>query len=254
MSNQKLSSINYLVQNATFILFISYAFFISPRLVSALKTALHTQEPNYFLGITILSIVIIEIVGIRWKVLCLRRRSCDLNFTPEGSMFAIFIVASISHIIISSLLTLASLDSMKLLDTDSKYSIIAPVIFVAIIFKEFGLLLVSGGKSIAEGANYSYKEQISDLIFLAYSCVGYTALWSVLIDFSETPTNKIETIVATPFVALLFLFIYPAFRIPWLLEEYYLSPSNGRRRRLFLEMSFGLALGIYPLILSLISS
>ena len=44
----------------------------------------------------------------------------------------------------------------------------------------------------------------------------------------------------------MFLFFYLPMRVPFVLDECFRQPSQGRRRRIWSELAIGAALGFYP--------
>jgi len=53
--------------------------------------------------------------------------------------------------------------------------------------------------------------------------------------------------VILPFIGGLFLVIYLAMRLPWLMQEHFLQPARGRKLRLAMEIGMGIGLGLYPI-------
>lgn len=196
----------------------------------------------------LLAVLLLEPFGLRWKTQFLRRRNVEEGAGPQGSMMAIFSVAAIGHVLVTMFLAMAMLDCWGAVGAGSEAS--SPwwgAVIVALILKEFLGLGAMGGRSVAREAPGHGKERLADFFLLAFGCVAYTAWWSAIIDLEEISGLGIwERAALLPILGALFAFVYLPMRVPFLLEEYYLHPAQGRTFRLFAELAFGVLLGLYP--------
>ena len=121
-------------------------------------------------------------------------------------------------------------------------------VIVALILKEFAELFAGAGQSVAREAPGHWKELAADMLMLAYGCVAYTAWWEALIDLEAMGgAGWVEILVLVPVLAGLFMFLFLPMRLPFLLEEYHLRPSQGRKMRIVVELTLGAVFGLYPM-------
>ena len=223
--------------------FYVYALGLAPPLARALKTGLEHPDPAWLAGGLLLLPLLLEPVGLRWKLQFLRRRNRDDNFTPEGSMLGLFSAAGIAHMIVTLVAGMLVLDCWGLDGSERALGIGLTVL----ILKEFAGFFATAGTSVAREAPGHGKEFIADGLLLAYGCVAYTAWWEALFDLGDLAAEGWAMKLALlPLLGALFAFLYLALRLPFLLEEGYLRPARGRKRRIAVELAIGLALGLYP--------
>lgn len=228
--------------------FYLYAIFAAPPLARALKSALADPQPMVWPGVLLLAVLLLEPLGLRWKILFLRRRAAAENFEPQGSMLAVFSAAAIAHVLVTMFLGMAMLDCWGAVGVGSDgASNLWGAAIVALILKEFVELFAGAGKSVAREPPGHWKEWAADGLMLAYGCVAYTAWWEAIIDLDAiSGASWGEKLIILPVLAGLFAFIYLALRLDVLLEESCLRPMRGRRIRLAAELAVGTLLGLYP--------
>ncbi len=229
--------------------FYLYAILAAPPLARALKEGLARPEPLWGPGLLLLAILLVEPLGLRWKILFLRRRSQEENFEPQGSMLAVFSAAVIAHMIVTMFLGMLALDCWGVVGAGSENeSTWWGAVIVALILKEFVEIFAGAGKSVAREAPGHWKERAAEVLMLAYGGVAYTAWWGALVDLEAiSGAGFWEKLVLMPFLGGLFVFLYLPLRLPFLLEEYYLKPAQGRKGRVLAELAIGAALGLYPI-------
>ena len=228
--------------------FVLYAMLAAPPLARALKAALADPQPVWGPGLVLLAVLLLEPIGLRWKILFLRRRAADAGFEPQGSMLAVFSAAGIAHMLVTMFLGMAMLDCWGAVGVGSDgASNLWGAAIVALILKEFVELFAGAGTSVAREPPGHWKEWAADGLMLAYGCVAYTAWWEAIIDLDAiSGASWGEKLIILPVLAGLFAFIYLALRLDVLLEESCLRPMRGRRIRLAAELAVGTLLGLYP--------
>ena len=235
-------------QHAVSAAFYVFALAGAPPLARALKAGLAGSEPLWGPGILLLAVLFLEPLGLRWKLRFLRRRNADEGFAPEGPMLATFSAVGIGHVIVTVFLGMLALDCWGAVGGGAEEaSGWWGAVIVALILKEFVGLIAAGGNEAAREAPGHWKEWAGDVLLLAYGAVAYVAWWEALLDMGEMEWNSLaERLVLMPVFAAIFLFFYLPMRMPFLLEEFYLHPKQGRRSRLLAELAFGAAVGLYP--------
>ena len=229
--------------NAVSLLFYAYMFAVAPPLARALKAGLAGPDPLWAPGALLLAVLLLEPLGLRWKLLFLRRRNRDDGFVPEGSMLMLFSLAAIGHMIVSAVAGLVLLDCWGV-PSDSPWLGAGVIVFV---LKDFVALGMCAGQATAPEAPGHWKERAADFFLLAFSCVAYTVWWESLLDLSEIHTEGWRLkLLLLPFLAGFFLFLYLPLRLNFLLEECHLRPRAGRYRRIAAELAIGTILGLGP--------
>ena len=229
--------------NAVSLLFYVYMFAVAPPLARALKAGLAGPEPLWLPGFLLLAVLLLEPLGLRWKLLFLRRRNRDDGFAPEGSLLILISLAAIGHMIVSAVAGLVLLDCWGV-PSDSPWIGAGVILFV---LKDFVALGMCAGQAAAREAPGHWKERAADFLLLAFSCVAYTVWWEALLDLSEIHTEGWRLkLLLLPFLAGFFLFLYLPLRLNFLLEECHLRPRAGRRFRIAAELALGTALGLGP--------
>lgn len=228
--------------------FYLYAFFVAPHLARALKAGLADPRPVLWPGLVILAVLCLEPFALRSKIRFIRRRASEERRSPQGSMLGIFSVAVIGHFIVTMFLGMLMLDCWGKVgvESDEATAWLAWTL-ILLLFKELAAMAMTSGPSVSPRWPGHPRERMADLALLAFSCVAYTAWWEALVDLEEISTLGLGTKLAMlPFIGGLFAMLYLAMRLPWLMEEHYLQPARGRKRRILLELAIGLALGFYP--------
>lgn len=228
--------------------FYFYALFAAPSLARALKAGLVDPEPLLWPGLLLLAVLLLEPFGLRWKLQFLRRRNADDGFVPQGSMLGIFSAATIAHMIVTVVVGMLMLDCWGIVSSgmESESPWLGTVI-VALILKEFVAFFACSGQSVSREIPGHWKESLADVFLLLFGCVAYTVWWESLLDLGEIGTESLGMkLVLAPLLGALFLFIYLSLRLPFLLEEYYLQPAQGRKGRIIRELAIGAVLGFYP--------
>lgn len=238
----------WIVEHGIVLSFYLYALGLAPRLAEMLKGGLSSPEPQWLPGIILLGVVLLEPVGLHWKLRFLRRRNQENGFEPQGSMAGIFYTAAIGHMILTLFLGMMALDAWGAVGEGADDA--SPwwgAVIVLLILKEFGELLLSAGSGLAREAPGHWKEHLADLLLLAYGCTAYTAWWGVLIELDALVwTSWLEQVFLMPVFAGLFLFFYLPMRLVFLLDEHYLRSVRGRKARVGVELALGVFLGFYP--------
>ncbi len=234
--------------NAVSLGFYAYAFLLAPPLSRVLKAGLAAEEPMPWPGVLLLAVLLVEPVGLRWKLQFLRRRNAEEGFEPEGGMMAVFSAAGIGHMLVTMFLGMTLLDCWGVVGAGSEgASGWWGAVIVGLILKEFAELLAGGGTSVSREAPGHGKERVADVFLLAYGCVAYTVWWEALIDLGAIAgAGGVEKLVLIPVLGGLFAFLYLPMRLPFLLDEHHLRPARGRKGRLAAEWAWGVALGLYP--------
>lgn len=239
---------DWIIDHAMSLGFYAYAFLLAPPLARALKAGLAAPDPLWAPGFLLLAVLLLEPVGLRWKLKFLRRRNADEEFTPEGSMLGIFSAAGIAHVIVTMFVGMLMLDCWGVVGGRAEDA--SPwwgAVIVGLILKEFVGLFASGGQSVSSEPPGHWKEHLADVFLLAYGCVAYTAWWGSLLDLGEIASEGwAMKVVLLPLLGAFFVFLYLALRLSFLLEEYYLRPSRGRKTRIWTELAIGIALGLFP--------
>ena len=232
---------------------VSAAFYLfalagAPPLARALRAGLAAAEPLWGPGILLLAVLFLEPLGLRWKMRFLRRRNADDGFVPQGPMLAMFSAVGIGHVIVTVFLGMLALDCWGAVgggadDTSGWWG----AVIVALVLKEFAGLLAAGGNAAAREPPGHWKEWAGDVLLLAYGAVAYVAWWEALLDVGQMEWHSLaERLVVTPILAAVFLFFYLPMRLPFLLDECYLRPAQGRKKRILSELAWGALLGFYP--------
>ena len=89
--------------NATSLGFYLYAVFAAPPLARALKAGLAGTQTVVWPGLLLLGVLLLEPVGLYWKMRFLRRRNRDEGFEPQGSLLGIGSATVIGHMIVAAL-------------------------------------------------------------------------------------------------------------------------------------------------------
>ena len=230
--------------------FYLYAFFAAPPLARALKAGLADPEPLVWPGVLLRAVLLLEPLGLRWKVLFLRRRNRDESFEPQGSMLGVVSAAVIGHMIVSVLVGMIALDCLGLAGEGADPAWMGGAA-VALVFKDLLAFFSTGGSQVSREPPGHWKEHLADVVLLAFGCLAYTAWWQSLFDLGDIATESLGMKLAlAPLLGGLFVFLYLPMRLPFLLDECYLRPAQGRRGRLLTELALGAAVGLYPCFLA----
>ena len=230
--------------------FYLYAIFAAPPLARALKAGLADPEPLVWPGVLLLAVLLLEPIGLRWKVLFLRRRNRDESFEPQGSMLGVVSAAVIGHMIVSVLVGMIALDCLGLAGEGADPAWMGGAA-VALVFKDLLAFFSTGGSQVSREPPGHWKEHLADVVLLAFGCLAYTAWWQSLFDLGDIATESLGMKLAlAPLLGGLFVFLYLPMRLPFLLDECYLRPAQGRRGRLLTELALGAAVGLYPCFLA----
>lgn len=231
-------------ENATSLGFYLYALFAAPPLARALKAGLADAQTAAWPGLLLLGVLLLEPVGLRWKVLFLRRRNQDEGFVPQGSMMGIVSATVIGHMIVAVLVGLAALECLAGAGADPNWM---PAAAVLLVFKDLVAFFSTGGQRVAREAPGHWKEGLADFLLLAFGCVAYTVWWQGLFDLGDLAAQSAGMKIALALLlGGLFVFLYLPMRVPFLLDERYRRPAKGRRARIWTELAIGAALGFYP--------
>ena len=235
-------------RNAVSAAFYLFALAGAPPLARALKTGLAAEDPLWGPGILLLAVLMLEPLGLYWKMRFLRRRNVDDGFVPQGPMLAMFSAVGIGHVIVTMFLGMLALDCWGAVGGGAdEASGWWGAVIVALVVKEFVGLFAAGGNEAAREAPGHWKEWAGDVLLLAYGAVAYVAWWGALLNLDELIWNSVaERLVVMPLLAATFLFFYLPMRLPFLLDEYHLRSVQGRTGRILAELAIGAFAGLYP--------
>ena len=226
--------------------FYLYAFLLAPPLARAMKAGLASSEPLWGVGLVLLAVLLLESAGAFWKVRFLRRRNRDDGFEPQGSMLGIFSAAVIGHMIVTAVVGMVALDCLGLADAGDDPRWMAGA-SVALVFKDLGAFFSTGGQGVSREPPGHWKERLADFFLLAFGCVAYTAWWQGVFDLGDVAGQSSGMKLALAILmGGLFVFLYLPMRLPFLLDECYLRPAQGRKARIAAELALGAVLGFYP--------
>ena len=233
-------------ENATSLGFYLYAVFAAPPLAKALQAGLADAQTVAWPGLLLLGVLLLEPVGLRWKVLFLRRRNRDEGFEPQGSMLGLGSATVIGHMIVATLVGMAALDCLGLAGEGANDNWAGGgVLFL--VGKDLLALFATGGPSVSRELPGHWKERLADFLLLAFSCVAYSVWWQVLFDLGDVASQTVGMKVALAILlGGVFALFYLPMRLPFVLEECYRQPSRGRKKRLWTELVLGALLGFYP--------
>ena len=224
--------------------FYLYALFAAPPLARALKAGLADAQTAAWPGLLLLGIVLLEPVGLRWKALFLRRRNRDEGFAPQGSLLGIVSATVIGHMIVTVIVGLGALECLAGTGTNPNW---VPAAAVLLVFKDLAAFFATGGQGVAREAPGHWKEGLADFLLLAFGCVAYTVWWQGFFDLGDLAAQSVGMKIALAvLLGGLFLFLYLPMRLPFVLDECYRQPAQGRRARILRELAIGAALGFYP--------
>ena len=226
--------------------FYLYAVFAAPPLARALKSALADPQPVRWPGVLLLAVLLLEPLGLRWKVLFLRRRAATEKFEPQGPLLGLVSAVAIGHMIVSVLVGMIALDCLGLAG-EAAGSVWMGAVPVALVFKDLLAFFSTGGTQASREPPGHWKEHLADFFLLAFGCVAYTAWWQGLFDLGEIATESLGMKLAlAPLLGGLFAFLYLPMRVPFVLDECCLRPAQGRKARILFELAIGALLGFYP--------
>lgn len=226
--------------------FYLYAFLLAPPLARALKSALTDPRPMRWPGMLLFAGLLLEPIGVRWKTLFLRRRNRDESFEPQGPLLGLVSAVVVGHMIVSVLVGMIALDCLGWAGTGANPAWMGATA-VALVFKDLLAFFSAGGPSASREPPGHWKERVADAFLLAFGCLAYTAWWQALLDLGDISSESIGMKLAlAPLLGGLFLFFYLPMRLPFLLDECYLRPAQGRKKRILSELAWGALLGFYP--------
>lgn len=233
-------------ENATSLGFYLYAVFAAPPLAKALKAGLADAQTVAWPGLLLLGVLLLEPVGLRWKVLFLRRRNRDEGFAPQGSMLGLGSVTVIGHMIVATLAGMVALDCLGLAGEDGESNWM-PGMAVFLVFKDLAAFFATGGQGVSREPPGHWKEGVADFLLVAFGCVAYTVWWQGLFDLGDLASQGLGMKIALAILlGGVFALFYLPMRVPFVLDECYRQPSRGRKKRLWTELVLGALLGFYP--------
>ena len=226
--------------------FYLYAFLLAPPLARVMKAGLAQSEPMWIPGFLVMAVVLLEAVGVRKKVLFLRRRNRDEHFEPQGPLLGLVSVTVIGHMVVSAIVGMMALDGWGLTGGESDPAW-AGAARVLLVFKDLAVFFWTGGTAVSREAPGHWKEHLADGLLLAFGCVAYTAWWGALFDLGEIASEGWAMKAAlAPLLGGVFLLFYLPMRLPFVLEECFCRPAQGRKGRVMAELAAGALLGFYP--------
>ena len=232
--------------HALSLVFYGYALLLAPPLARALKEGMLLPGPVWIPGFVVVAVLLLEAPGVRWKVLFLRRRNRDEHFEPQGPLLGLASVTVIGHMIVSAIVGMMALDGWGLAGGESN-SGWAGAAMVLLVFKDLVVFFWTGGTAVSREPPGHWKEHLADGLLLAFGCVAYTAWWGALFDLGEIAAEGWAMKAAlAPLLGGVFLLFYLPMRLPFVLEECYCRPAQGRKGRVMAELAAGALLGFYP--------
>ena len=226
--------------------FYLYAFVAAPPLARALKAGLADPEPLVWPGVLLLAVLLLEPIGLYWKMLFLRRRNRDEGFEPQGEMLGIGSVTVIGHMIVATFVGLVALDCLGLAGEGANPNWM-PAAALGLVFRDLAAFFSSGGQSVSREPPGHWKEGLADFFLLAFGCVAYTVWWQGFFDLGDLATQSLGMkITLAIMLGGVFALFYLPMRVPFVLDECYLRPAQGRKKRILFELAFGALLGFYP--------
>lgn len=230
--------------NATSLGFYLYAVFAAPPLARALKAGLAGTQTVVWPGLLLLGVLLLEPVGLYWKMRFLRRRNRDEGFEPQGSLLGIGSATVIGHMIVAALVGMVALECLAGKEANPAW---IPAMAVFLVFKDLAAFFSTGGQGVSREPPGHWKEGVADFLLLAFGCVAYTVWWQGLFDLGDLAVQSLGMKIALAILlGGMFLFFYLPMRVPFVLDECYRQPAQGRRRRIWGELAIGAALGFYP--------
>ena len=226
--------------------FYGYALLVAPWLAEALKEGLARAEPMWIPGFIVVAGLLLEAPAVRWKVLFLRRRNREESFEPQGPVLGLASVTVIGHMIVSAIVGMVALDGWGLAGegTDGTW---AGAAMVLLVFKDLTVFFWTGGEAVSREPPGHWKERVADGLLVAFGCVAYTVWWGALLDLGELASESWAMKVAlAPLLGGVFALFYLPMRLPFVLEECYRRPAQGRKGRVLAELAAGALLGFYP--------
>ncbi len=232
------------------LLFYLYAFAGAPLVRRAFDLSLHGDKPKPLLGILLFTVLILETVGLRWKSQALKDRALPEAFARPIS--GLGYAAGIMHVLLVIFLGITALDTLGVMAEgydDGAQAKWLGIAFCVLLAKETVLMFLLAGEHRPGRSPAPWKETAADVFLLVFGCIAYTAFWESLIAIGEFDrSNLIVYVVETLAVGLIFLIIYLPIRVPYLMEERYLGPAQGKKARLWFAMGMGVLMGLYPML------
>ncbi|NCA82289.1 MAG: hypothetical protein EOM72_06035 [Opitutae bacterium] len=233
-------------EHATTLGFYLYALFAAPPLARALKAGLADPQPVVWPGLLLLGVLLLEPFGLRWKMLFLRRRNRDEGFEPQGEMLGLGSVTVIGHMIVAVLVGLVALDCLGLAGEGANPNWMAGMA-LGLVFMDLVAFFSSGGQDVSREPPGHWKEGLADVLLLAFGCVAYTVWWQGFFDLGDLAAQSLGMKIALAILlGGVFALFYLPMRVPFVLEECYLRPAQGRKARILGELAIGALLGFYP--------
>ncbi len=226
--------------------FYLYAVFAAPPLARALKAGLAEERTVMWPGLLLLGVVLLEPLGLYWKMNFLRRRNRDEGFEPQGEVLGLGSVTVIGHMIVAALVGMVALDCLGLAGEEANPAWMAWMA-VGLVFRDLVAFFSSGGQGVSREPAGHWKEGVADFLLLAFGCVAYTVWWQGFFDLGDLATQSVGMKIALAILlGGVFALFYLPMRVPFVLDECYRQPAQGRRRRVWSELAIGAALGFYP--------
>lgn len=244
-----LSFSEWIQENAQTLLFYLYALLLAPWLAAQLKAGLKSSTVLVWPGVLLMAVMVLEAVGLTWKIHFLRRRWSEAGQHPNPPMLLLFSLAGIGHVIVTVFLGFLAADGWGLIGSQEEPdSAWFGWLFGLLLAKECAAFFGMSGQALSAEPPGHLKEWLADLFLLLFSCAAYTAWWSVLVDMQDLGGLPfyIKLIIA-PFLGVLVFMVYLPLRLSFFMEVYYLHPAEGARKRILMECAFGLCLGLYPM-------
>lgn len=232
--------------HAASLVFYGYALVVAPRLAGVLKEGLVRAEPMWIPGIILVAVLLLEAPAVRGKVLFLRRRNRDESFEPQGPVLGLASVTVIGHMIVSAIVGMMALDGWGLAGGESNPAW-AGAAMVLLVFKDLAVFFWTGGTAVSREPPGHWKEHLAGGLLVAFGCVAYTVWWGALLDLGELASEgwAMKAVLA-PLLGGVFALFYLPMRLPFVLEECYRRPAQGRKGRVLAELAAGALLGFYP--------
>ena len=231
------------------VLFYAYAFLGAPAMARSLERVVHHDERHMGVGVHLALVMAVEIPALVLKTDGVMGRQKENPGT--SSWTALFLCVFVAHYTVNIMLGMTVLQALGFSQKPQPSNGVMATVFFAVMIKEFFLLFVVGRRTVCPRFCSPKKEVAADVILLLFKCVAYTAYWDVILGVGPLDESRLWAVLLMflPFT-LAFLIIYLPTRFMWILEELYVKPPAGRRRRILQEIAIATLLAFAPLLSS----
>jgi len=207
---------------------ICYFLLFAPEVAETASSAMKDPDASpVWLGVVLIVLNLLEVYAFPVKVQTVRQVIRDQGGKAKGSGGAIFV--RMFHAVLSVIVvfTAAGAFGLKIGEGEGETMELPwwmSLIIVTTVIKELAFLMCILGVSEEDGGKKSTrsmaKERFVDFILLAYSCIGFTAVWgAITTDMEMQRQVPVMYVINLILACLMFLIFYLPFRIPYLMEE-----------------------------------